>query len=74
MSLACTRSRHSGERGLEANHAERGLLELHVLFHRRVGRVIGGDGVDGPVGQRLAQRRDVAVVRRGGLHLRVDVS
>ena len=46
------------------------LVELDVLLQRRVRRVVGGDGVDGAVGERLAQglaRR--AAERSGGFIL-----
>ena len=70
---------HDRQRGLQAEHAERGGLPLAVLVLVRVRRVVGGDDVDGAVGQPVAQRLDVGgraqrrvdlvdrVVRRGEL-------
>ena len=43
--------------------------ELAVLLERRVRRVIGGDGVDGAVGERLAQRVDVLGLAQRRVHL-----
>ena len=40
---------------------KRGLLELDLFLHRRVRRVVGGHGVDGAVGERLAQHVHVGL-------------
>ena len=40
-----------GDRRLQAEHARGGLVEGEVLELGRMGGVVGGDGVDGPVGQ-----------------------
>ena len=63
--IACLRTSpsRSGKQSLEADHARRGGAELAVFLEGRVRRVIGGDGVDGAVGERLAQRGDVFVAR-----------
>ncbi len=40
-----------GQRRLQPQHARRSLVEGEVLELGGVGGVVGGDGVDGPVGQ-----------------------
>ena len=47
------------QRGLEPEHAGRGLVERLLLRLLRVRRVVGGDGVDRAVGQRAADGLDV---------------
>ena len=51
----------SAERGLEAEHARRRLIERQLFFVCGVRRVVGGDGIDGAVGQAGTDRRDIAV-------------
>ena len=59
------------ERGLEPEHARRGLVEGLVLALGRVRRVVGRDGVDDAVDERLhAAPRRRATVRSGGLTLK----
>ena len=50
---------HDRQRGLVADHAVRGRVPLALLGLDRVRRVVGGDDVDGAVGERGAQRGDV---------------
>ena len=57
------------ERGLEPEHPERRRGPLAVLVLVRVGCVVGGDHVDGAVGQPLAERLDVGA----GAQRRVDL-
>ena len=52
-----------GERGLEADDAERRRLERDVLLLRRVRRMVGRDRGDRPVAQRVDQRGAVVVAR-----------
>ena len=44
-----------GDGGFEAEDAEGGFVELDVLEGGLVGRVIGGNGVDGAVGETLEE-------------------
>jgi len=37
--------------GFETEYAERRFVELHIFNRRFVGGVIGGDGVNGAVGE-----------------------
>ena len=60
---------HDRQRGLQAEHAHGGGGPLAVLVLVRVRGVVGGDDVDRAVGQRLAQRLDVAA----GAQRRVDL-
>ena len=55
---------HRGERGLEADRAGRGLVELGLLLLDGVRRVVGRDDVDRAVGQRGAQR--ITILGRRG--------
>src|SRR5690606_8772787 len=48
-----------GEGGLEPEHAAGGVVPLLLLLLGRVRGVVGGDRVDGAVGQRGPQRVDV---------------
>ena len=57
------------ERGLQAEHPEGGVDERVLLVVARVRRVVGGDRVDGAVGQRVAQRGDVLVGAQRRVHL-----
>ena len=47
------------QRRLESGDAERRAIELDVLAGRLVRRVVGGDGVDGSVGEAFDQRRAI---------------
>ena len=60
---------HERERGLEAGDPEGGLIELNVLPHRRMRRVVGGDRVDRPVRKPLPQRSDIGA----GAKRRIDL-
>src|SRR5690606_23394492 len=60
---------HHGQRGLQADHAHGGGGPLAVLVLVRVRGVVGGDDVDGAVGQRLAQGEHVPL----GAQRRVDL-
>ena len=57
------------ERGLEAEHPRGRLLEHALLALGRVGRVVGGDGVDGAVGEAVPDGGDVTVGAQGRVHL-----
>ena len=60
---------HHRQRGLQPEHPEGRRLPLAVLVLVRVRRVVGGDDVDGAVGQAGAQRLDVG----GRAQRRVDL-
>ena len=45
------------------------LVELHLLVVHGVGRVVGGDAVDGAVAQALEQRPAVGLAAQGRVHL-----
>ena len=57
------------ERGLEPEHARGRLLERSLLRLGGVRRVVGGDGVDGAVGQALADGVDVGLGAQRRVHL-----
>ena len=57
------------QRGFQAGDAEGGALEFHLLFVEGVGRVVGGDRVDGAVDDALNQRFAVGSGRSGGFIL-----
>ena len=58
---------------LEAEHAVQRRVELELLLLRRVRRVVGGDGVDGAVGEPLAQRLHVLGRAQRRIHLEVRI-
>ena len=59
-----------GQRGFESDDAHGGALELDLLLVKGVGRVVGGDGVDGAVGDAARSwRRDRRAERSGGFIL-----
>ena len=62
-----------GEGSLEPGHAERRLLERDLLLLPRVRRVIGGDGADRSVAERLDQGLAVRLRAEGRVHLHVGV-
>ena len=59
----------SGKRRLQAQHAGRGLVEGQVLELGGVRGVVGGDGVDGPVGQSGLHRVHIRLWPQGGIDL-----
>ena len=61
------------DRGFQTNHSEGCALELHLLFVRGMGRVVGCDSIHGSVGQRHQQR--LAICRRAQrrIHLAIGV-
>src|ERR1700733_5693426 len=62
-----------GQRGFQAGDAEAGALELDLLFVGSVGGVVGGDGVDGAVGERNQNRFAVGGGAQRRVHLEVGV-
>ena len=60
---------HDGQRGLDAEHAGRGVLERDVFRLARVRCMVGGDRVDRPVEQRGAERVDVGLLAQRRVHL-----
>ncbi len=60
---------HDPQRGLQPGHPERGHLPLGFLVLHRVRRMVGGDAVDGPVGEPGAQRLDVGCSAQRRVHL-----
>ena len=55
-----------GKHGFDADDSERGLLEGRALRVLVVGRVVAGDGVDGPVGESSTTAARSSSPRRGG--------
>ena len=61
------------ERGFQSGDSEHGALELDDLFMRRMGSVIGGDGIDGAIGESHENRFAIGARTQRRIHLEVGV-
>src|SRR5688500_20157615 len=59
------------EGSLQADHSERSEVELYVLLVEVVGSMVGGDGVDGSVRNRLENRVAMQRSSEWRVHLQI---